>query len=75
MLAVAHPWGLGVCLFPYIPLPSSFAVSRQFSQPILAATFMPPRGRPTLVVPLSPAPSSEVRGDMNAFCCARDDKF
>ena len=50
MLAVAHPWGLGVCLFPYIPLPSSFAVSRQFSQPILAATFMPPRGRPTLVV-------------------------
>ena len=43
VLAVAHPNpSLVVCLFL-----SPFAVP---PSPILAATFMPPRGRPTLVV-------------------------
>ena len=45
---------LGFCLSLSCYL-SFFAVPRR--TPILAATFMPPRGHPTLVV-LSPAPSS-----------------
>jgi len=46
VLAVAHPWA-SASLSSYL---SPFAVPRRFS---LQATFMPPRGRPTLVV-LSP---------------------
>ena len=47
VLAVAHPWRLGVCLVP---------ISLRSPSPILQP-FMPPRDRPTLVV-LSPVASS-----------------
>ena len=58
VLAVAHPW----CL--------SLPISLRSLSPTLAATFMPPRGRPTLVV-LSLVASSSVASLSSAtasFC-------
>ena len=53
----AHPSMLSMAGLPRPLRPSPYLLfSRRSLSPILAATFMPPRGRPTLVV-LSPAPS------------------
>ena len=59
LLAVAHRLGR-------LPLP----ISLRSPSPILAATFMPPRGRPTLVV-LPPVASSSVASlSSTSSCCA-----
>ena len=63
VLAVAHPWA-SASLSSYL---SPFAVPRRFS---LQATFMPPRGRPTLVV-LSPACLSLHPLSVSSLCCER----
>ena len=60
-VCVAHPWA-SVRLF----LP----ISLRSLSPILAATFMPPRGRPTLVV-LSLVTSSSVASLLCPFCQCR----
>ena len=59
VLAVAHPKTLG-----RLPL----SISLRSPSPILAATFMPPRGRPTLVV-LPPVASSSVASLSSASSC------
>ena len=59
VLAVAHP-------IPFGRLPLS--ISLRSPSPILAATFMPPRGRPTLVV-LAPVVSSSVASLSSASSC------
>jgi len=61
VLAVAHPWESA----------SSLPISLRSPSPILAATFMPPRGRPTLVV-LSPVASSSVASLSSASFCDDD---
>ena len=61
MLAVAHALTLGRAS-------ASFSLPLRSPSPILAATFMPPRGRPTLVV-LPPVVSSSVASLSSASSC------